>query len=700
MPNRVGQELGNYRLIRLLGSGGFAEVYLALHLHLKTQAAVKVLHTHLQTGDISAFLKEAQTVARLKHPHIIRVFDFDVKETIPFLVMDYLPNETLRQLHPKNIPVALDKVVSYVLQVSDALQYAHDEHIMHRDIKPENMLLDQHHQVILSDFGIARMVQTSRAQSTQDVAGTAAYMAPEQFQGKPRRASDQYSLGVVVYEWLSGERPFSGSFGEIASQHLFVPPPSLQSKTPLLPLAIEEIVLKALAKDPDERFPSVQAFALALEQASQRTSPSLAYDPQGSLSPPMPPATSEVASAAQPQIPPSSLIPSAMPEVAYPAQSHTGSPSLNLSPHQTAQSVSEFAPIYPDAINPYHGTPQPSASSTGQTSISPSLQASIDHNRLSHRPLSSFPGSNSHAPIFAPFSHNNVATTHSKRRYLRNIVLLIIILFVSFASIAGISYFTHLGNIHIQGNIPVSVLKTPQYQKTASAATVQALAPANPDPYPPYNGRLVLYDPLTDNKAGYGWREYSEIISPGYASDGQKNACQFINGEYHDTSAENYGGACLAKNTDFGNFAYEIEMKFVRMAPNWSGGGIVFRAQGDKYYYFEVFESGRYTLVSCNGNDCTNGLTKGPPTLAPSFHTGLNQSNIIAVVADSDTFNLYINKQQIFGPVSDTTYSHGQIVVYGEGGYDASAVEGGSNLSNVPHTETEVVYSNARVWQL
>src|SRR6266446_3573783 len=114
MADRVGQQLGNYRLTHLLGRGGFAEVYLGEHLRLKTQAAIKVLHTSLEDDDVEDFLKEAQTVARLKHPHIVRVFDFDVEEHIPFLVMDYLSNGNVRRSHPKGTPLPLMTIVSYV----------------------------------------------------------------------------------------------------------------------------------------------------------------------------------------------------------------------------------------------------------------------------------------------------------------------------------------------------------------------------------------------------------------------------------------------------------------------------------------------------------------------------------------------------------------------------------------------------------
>src|SRR6202011_2285948 len=266
MADRVGQQLGNYQLLRILGEGGFAEVYLGEHIHLGTQAAIKVLHTQLTSDDVDKFRTEARTIARLIHPNIVRVLEFGVEGKTPFLVMDYASNGTLRQRHAKGIPLPLTTVVTYVKQVADALQFAHDEKLIHRDIKPENMLLGRRNEILLSDFGIAIVAQSSRYQGTQDMAGTIAYMAPEQIQAHPRPASDQYSLAIVVYEWLTGERPFHGSFTEIAIKHSVVPPPPLREKLPTISPDIEQVVLTALAKDPKERFGSVQAFANALEQ--------------------------------------------------------------------------------------------------------------------------------------------------------------------------------------------------------------------------------------------------------------------------------------------------------------------------------------------------------------------------------------------------------------------------------------------------
>jgi len=266
---RVGEQLGNYRLIRLLGRGNFADVFLGEHIYLQTQAAIKVLHEQMTSSDVDRFLTEARTIAHLRHPHIIQVLDYGVENATPFLAMDYAPHGNLCQRHPKGTRLPLDIVVTYVKQVANALQYAHDERLIHRDIKPENMLLGRNHEILLSDFSIAILAQSLRPQKTQETAGTLAYMAPEQFQAQASPASDQYALGIIVYEWLSGDRPFHGGFPEIALKHTSLPPLPLREQVPTIPLAVEQAVVIALAKDPQQRFASVQVFARALEEASR-----------------------------------------------------------------------------------------------------------------------------------------------------------------------------------------------------------------------------------------------------------------------------------------------------------------------------------------------------------------------------------------------------------------------------------------------
>ncbi|HYT46473.1 MAG TPA: serine/threonine-protein kinase, partial [Methylomirabilota bacterium] len=240
-------------------------VYLGEHIYLKKLAAIKIFYAPITDEDTADFLKEARTIASLDHPHIIQITDCGVERHIPYLVMKYAPGGTLRQRHPKGSHLSSKTIVKYVNQIADALQYAHDQKYIHRDIKPENMLVASDDFLYVSDFGIALIAQTT--QTTQDIIGTWAYMAPEQFAGKPLRVSDQYSLGVTVYEWICGERPFQGTSPEILSQHLHFSPPSLKEKVIELPVSVEQVVFKALNKDPKNRYESIQAFADALAVA-------------------------------------------------------------------------------------------------------------------------------------------------------------------------------------------------------------------------------------------------------------------------------------------------------------------------------------------------------------------------------------------------------------------------------------------------
>lgn len=267
MADRTGQQLGNYQLIGFLGAGGFAEVYLGKHMYLGTLAAIKVLHAHISDHQKENFQREAQFVANLIHPHIIRVLEFGIEKGTPFLVMDYATGHSLRDRHPRGTRLPLTSVLSYLKPLASALQYAHNKELVHRDVKPDNMLLGADNHVFLSDFGITTITNTVRRER-QDTSGTITYMSPEQIQGDPHRASDQYALGIVVYEWLSGAPPFQGTWMEVATMHQTTPPPPLREKIPTILPEVERVVSKALAKTPQERFESVVAFAEALEKAS------------------------------------------------------------------------------------------------------------------------------------------------------------------------------------------------------------------------------------------------------------------------------------------------------------------------------------------------------------------------------------------------------------------------------------------------
>src|SRR5579885_1321845 len=349
MHSRIGQQVGNYRLMQLLGQGGFAEVYLATHIHLHSSVAVKLLYGQLRTQDVQAFLGEAQTIAVLKHPGIVRVLDFGFDQAQPFLVMEYIPGGTLRDRHPEGTAVALAPVVSYVHQVASALAYAHANRVIHRDVKPENMLIDIDGKILLTDFGIAATAHRTASMKTLDSTGTVPYMAPEQIQGKPRPASDQYALAVVVYEWLTGDRPFHGSFTELCTQHMFAPPPPLRERIPTISPDVEHVVSTALAKEPRQRFGSVQAFANALEQASQHNVRS---------SRPLP--------ASQPlqEVPPTQAV--APPQLAPTSLANTSSIPIPPPPPSMSGGFSTSQPGSVSTYPPQSGAISPTSTGTGK----------------------------------------------------------------------------------------------------------------------------------------------------------------------------------------------------------------------------------------------------------------------------------------------------------------------------------------------
>jgi len=275
-------QLSRYRLLNLIGQGAFSYVYLAEHIFLKTRVAVKIMHVRLPDMDQGNFLKEAEIVGQLVHPHIVPAYDCGVEGEIFYLAMAYAANGSMRKRYPRGSRLAPFEVVHYVRQAADALHYAHSQNIIHRDIKPENMLLGPEGQLWLTDFGVSLELPSSHSLTLQEIAGTLSYMAPEQAQGKPRFASDQYSLAAVAYEWLCGRCPFEGSYGEVITQLIFSPAPPLRAINPTISPAVEKVVLKALAKDPHERFATVQEFAQALEDASNEPPTVLSLQPGGS----------------------------------------------------------------------------------------------------------------------------------------------------------------------------------------------------------------------------------------------------------------------------------------------------------------------------------------------------------------------------------------------------------------------------------
>lgn len=259
--------IGGCRVLRLIGQGNSSEVYLAERPGLAQPVAVKLLHSWTGERDIQRFLTQAAMLSRLDHPHIIPIYDFGLTDDdVPYLVMSYMPYGTLRQRYPRGSRLLLGDVVHYVRQIADALQYVHEHQLVHRDVKPQNMLLTEKNEIILNDFGTAT-VSYSLVPNVADFEGTVLYAAPEQLEGRSLRCSDQYALAVMTHELLTGSWPFMGTFEEVVHKHLLEQPPALHYKGVSVSLLVEETLQRALSKDPASRFPSIQDFANALDEA-------------------------------------------------------------------------------------------------------------------------------------------------------------------------------------------------------------------------------------------------------------------------------------------------------------------------------------------------------------------------------------------------------------------------------------------------
>ncbi len=277
-----GQTLGGrYLLGDLLGEGGFGVVYAGRHLLLDRPQAIKVLlEQHFRKPKFrERFLREARTVAALDHPHIVHIDDFGMEEQTSraYLVMPFVGSGTFHDLlRKRREPLALEQIVSYLVQVCSALDYAHQRNVVHLDLKPHNLLVHEDGRLLLSDFGLAHLLKQEGLEGGTSLRyGTPHYMAPEHINGQPDRCSDVYALGVILYQMLVRRRPFEGPTPEaVMMQHMNKPPPPLRASRPELPPELEKVLEKALAKEVTQRYQSagelLTAFKTALVRAQER----------------------------------------------------------------------------------------------------------------------------------------------------------------------------------------------------------------------------------------------------------------------------------------------------------------------------------------------------------------------------------------------------------------------------------------------
>jgi serine/threonine protein kinase len=271
--NYIGQQFGNYIVAELINSGGFGCVFKAQHIILDDVVAIKIMYSHLGLQQEHArFINEAKLLRKLKTPHILPIIDAGIQNNVPYMVTEYAAGGSLydhiRQLAGRPFP--LDRAIRIIVQVGKALQYAHEQHIVHRDLKPQNILFDANGNALLADFGIAAILETTGTRAVGS-GGTPHYMAPEQFDGLVSVKSDQYALGCMTYELVTGRKPYDleGANGLVAQyQHAKLDPVAPTTYNPLIPSHTEQAILKAMAKDRNNRYSDVATFLAALQKTA------------------------------------------------------------------------------------------------------------------------------------------------------------------------------------------------------------------------------------------------------------------------------------------------------------------------------------------------------------------------------------------------------------------------------------------------
>jgi len=287
-----------YEILELLGTGGMSSVYKAKDPHLDRVVAVKIIHPHLSVSDdfIRRFRAEAQSVAQLRHPNIVQVFDFDTSDDTAFIVFEFVPGENLQErlarMTEQGRVMPAEEVTSISGQIAGALDYAHERGLVHRDVKPANILLDVHGDAMLADFGIVKITDDVQHTATGAVVGTARYMSPEQIKGGQLDGrSDLYSLGIAMFEMASGQLPYRAeSAMTIMIMHVNDPVPDMDGAGIADPLGA--VITRTLAKNPEDRFATGSDLAAALRE------PDFVAQPASTASDPGPPASGVAGGAA------------------------------------------------------------------------------------------------------------------------------------------------------------------------------------------------------------------------------------------------------------------------------------------------------------------------------------------------------------------------------------------------------------------
>ncbi|HLX40072.1 MAG TPA: protein kinase [Ktedonobacteraceae bacterium] len=674
MPGLAGTSLGRYHLLQRLGRGGMSEVYLAHDELMNRDVAIKVVSS-MHADYIERFHREAEAIGRLNHDHILPAYDYGEQEPWHYLVMPHIEYGTLRERVIEG-PLSLIEVDELFEQIASGLQFAHDQGIIHRDIKPSNILLRDDHYVYIADFGLAKSLEGGDTVTLSgSLLGTPEYMAPELAEGPATTSSDIYALGILLYQMVTGQVPFSGEtplavyFKQLRDDPL--PPSALN---PEIPPAIERVILRTLDKDPRRRYRTAEAVAHAFHKAlmtqdmedyagytaqepvydvSQRDAPVeynvtrgqealLAHNPYASQAP------SQEGRLVLPGDP--YMAPAAVQPVRRRLIRRSASPTPNLNRERKRF---RRVPAQAMAVDPL--TPLPMRKPVETETEMPTVEQNSIQTPPAHRNV---------GRTGRPTRSGSMQRTRpapGRRRKRLNPVTIAGLIGVGLLLLISIPFFVFYNQAskNLQMETATANAQATASAKTSGAAT-QATATAGVAATA-VNRTLILSDPLSSNTNG---RWNADSVS-----------CAFTSGSYHVyVKQASFLQPCESTNLPLANFTLLVDVSLL----SGNDAGVILRVNGTQFYDFEITNQGQFFF---RRHDASNGYVMLIDRTKSSAIAPVGQKNTLLVIANGNDFKLYINGTFV-GEQQDSTST----INTGQIGFVAgtlSATSGEASFSNL-----------------
>lgn len=678
-----GTQFGHYKLLMMIGSGSMGEVYLAEDVRISRQVALKVVKAESYFSSDQEPLKEAhrglhremRAIANLSHIHILPIYDFGTEiinqSELTYIVMPYFSEGSLKQWvqqRSSSEPLSSQSVAHFISQAAEALQHAHDNNIIHQDIKPVNFLIrtrkdmPDRPDIFLADFGIAKFTSATLTTGL-NVRGTPGYMPPEQWESDPVPATDQYALAIMAYELLTKRLPFQGRMEQVMHQHYTDQPAAPSTLNPQITNAMDAVILRALAKQPEERFPCISDFAHAFQQATTYTDlrTTLILTRQEAM----------IGINRNMKLPGLRQTTIAVPPRTFSGQilriDGEGEPYYDNGPRGplvlTVAIDDKFKPTI--SLAPHSDLPNQQLQIAEQTRL---LQPPITPPYIpAYLPVTPNPPMNEGKSSFIGGIHSlKIPFSNWKGATGKILLLIIIILLIVASSILGIVSYQNA--LHQQtGAITVTAIKHTIVTVTNHPTTIN-----NPYPhYLPGQGVITVVDPLSTHSQ---WSADTNNTT--------RKDCIYRGGTFQVSEpTQQHFSICNSDATNYSNFAFEVQMMIIK----GDCGGITFRYNPQRQFYlFKVCQSPSSSdaaLINYRNPNGTSLLVLVQDRLVRLKR--LNQWNTLTILAKGSELELYINNQLV-GIGKDGSYPTGAI---------------GLLAYNVTNS-TEVAYKDAKIWTL